>query len=277
LKGILKEICMIRVLITLVLAGSTPLLLEAQGAAEADCSGLVARAFEVAGVNDEIAAIPGQIQSQFSNQLQHDSKMSDADKKKFEAAMTQAFLPETIDRELKREFLESCDPGMLRSVIAGLTNSLGERMRKLEAFAESRAARQQGEEYAHTLAQRPPPRERVALMLRMDSSLGITKSTMDITLAAARGIAVAFGGLPAEGTASLQSKETSNQMHGAVLVNLLFTYRDVSDQDLTSYIELYETPALVSFNDRLEKALVGCITRQSEGLGQEIKKMVPPR
>lgn len=268
---------MIRVLVTLVFAANIAPLLVAQGTAAGECSGMVARAFEAAGVNDEIRQIPAQIQSQFSTQLKNDSKMSDADKKKFEAAMTQAFLPEKIDRDLKQEFLEPCDAGMLRSVIAGLTNPLGDRMRKLEAFAESPAARQEGEAYAHTLSQHPPARERVALMLRMDASLGITKSTMDITLASARGIAVAFGGLPAEGAATLQSKQTSDQMHGAVLVNLLFTYRDVSDQDLTSYIELYETPAFMSFNDRLEKALVACISRQSEALGQEIKKMMPPR
>jgi hypothetical protein len=268
---------MIRVFLTLVLAVNISPQLQAQGAAAGECSGLVGHAFEVAGVNDQIAAIPTQIQSQFSTQLQSDAKMSAADKQKFQAAMTQAFLPEKLDRELKQEFLKSCDAGMLRSVIAGLTNPLGERMRKLEAFAESPAARQEGETYAHTLAQRPPARERVALILRMDNSLGITKSTMDITLASARGIAVAFGGLPADGIATLQSKQTSDQMHGAVLVNLLFTYRDISDQDLTTYIELYETPAFISFNDQLEKALVACITRQSEGLGQEIKKMIPPR
>src|ERR1019366_2721116 len=275
---------MTRVFLTLVLAGSIPLLLEAQGTAVADCSGLVARAFEAAGVNDEIAAIPAQIQSQFSTQLrldanQNDSKMSGAEKQRFEAAMTQAFLPATIDRELKREFLEPCDPGMLRSVIAGLTNPLGDRMRKLEAFAESPAARQEGEAYAHTLAQRPPARERVMSMLRMQARLGLTKSTMDITLAFARGIAAAFGGLPADGSAeaALQSKQTSDAMHGAVPVNLLFTYRDVSDQDLTSYIELYETPAFVSFNDRLEKALIACIKGRSEALGQEIRKMMPAR
>jgi hypothetical protein len=265
---------MIRVFLTLVLAAN---MLEAQGAAAGECSGMVARAFEVAGVNDQIAAIPAQIENQFSTQLRNDAKMSDADKQKFQAAMTQAFVPAKIERDLKQEFLEPCDPGMLRTVIAGLTNPLEEKMRKLEAFAESPAAREKGEAYAHTLAQNPPARDRVALMLRMDSSLGITKSTMDITLASARGIAVAFGGLPADGSATLQSKETSNQMHGAVLVNLLFTYRDVSDRDLTSYIELYETPAFISFNDRLEKALVACIQRQSEGLGKEIKKMIPPR
>jgi hypothetical protein len=268
---------MSRVFLTLVLAINIPLLLQAQGTAAGECSGMVARAFEVAGVNDQIAAIPAQIQNQFSTQLRNDAKMSDADKQKFQAAMTQAFVPAKIDRDLKQEFLEPCDAGMLRSVIAGLTNPLEEKMRKLETFAESPAAREEGEAYAHNLAQHPPARDRVALMLRMDSSLGITKSTMDITLASARGIAVAFGGLPADGTATLQSKETSNQMHGAVLINLLFTYRDVSDQDLTSYIELYETPAFISFNDRLEKALVACIQRQSEGLGQEIKKMIPPR
>jgi hypothetical protein len=268
---------MTRFLLTLVLAANIPPLLEAQGTAAGDCSGVVTRAFEVAGVNDEILQIPAQIQSQFATQLKNDAKMSDADKKKFEVAMTQAFLPEKIDRDLKKEFLEPCDPRMLRSVIDGLTTPLGDRIRKLEAFAESPAARQEGEAYAHSLAQHPPARDRVALMLRMDSSLGITKSTMDITLASARGIAVAFGGLPAEGAANLQSKQTSDQMHGAVLVNLLFTYRDVSDQDLTSYIELYETPAFITFNDRLEKALVACISRQSEALGQEIKKMMPPR
>lgn len=268
---------MIRFLLTLVLAANIPPLLEAQGTAAADCSGVVARAFEEAGVNDEILQIPAQIQSQFATQLKNDTKMSDADKKKFEAAMTQAFLPEKIGRELKQEFLEPCDAGMLRSVIAGLTNPLGDRMRKLEAFAESPAARQEGEAYAHSLAQHPPARDRVALMLRMDASLGITKSTMDITLASARGIAVAFGGLPADGSANLQSKQTSDQMHGAVLVNLLFTYRDVSDQDLTTYIELYETPAFISFNDRLEKALIASIKLHSEALGQEIKRMIPPR
>src|SRR5580658_6306019 len=115
---------MIRVLLTLVLAAN---MLEAQGAASGECSPMVAHAFEVAGVNDEIAAIPAQIQNQFSTQLQHDDKMSDADKKKFQAAMTQAFLPEKIGRDLKQEFLQPCDSGMLRSVIAGLTNPLEEK------------------------------------------------------------------------------------------------------------------------------------------------------
>lgn len=266
-----------RVFLTLLVAANIPLLLEAQQAPAGECSGLVARVFEVAGVNDEVAAIPGQIQSQFTAQFQSDAKMSDAQKQKFAATMANAFLPEKIDRELKQEFYQSCDVEMLRAVTAGLTTPLGVRMRALEASAQNPKSRQQGEEYARTLAQHPPPRDRVALMLRMDSSLGITKSALDMNLASVRGVAAAFGGLP-DGSmeSALGSKKVSDNMHGAVLVNLLFTYRDVSDQDLTSYIELYETPPFRRFTDTLEKAFLAVIGRQSDKLGQEIKKMAPP-
>jgi hypothetical protein len=269
---------MIRVFLTLLFAANVPLLLFAQGTPPRECSSLVTRVFEVAGVNDEVAAIPAQIQGQIPAQFQHDARMSDADKQKLTATMTQAFLPEKIDRQLKQEFFKTCDLEMLRAVVAGLTTPLGVRMRALEAFTENPKSRQQGEEYAHTLQQHPPARDRVALILRMDASLGITKSALDMNMASARGIAAAFGGLPADGSveSALGSKQVSDNMHGAVLVNLLFTYRDVSDQDLTSYIQLYETPVFMRFNDTLEKAFLAAIARQSDELGQDIKKIVPP-
>ncbi len=262
-----------KILPALLLAASISF---AQGTPARECSGLVSRVFEVAGVNDEVSAIPAQIQTQLSAQFQSDTKISEADKQKLAATITQAFLPQKIDSQLKQEFFKTCDMDMLRSVVAGLTTPLGVRMRALEAATENPKSRQQGEEYAQTLRQHPPSRDRVALILRMDDSLGITKSALDMNLASARGIAAAFG-LPAGGSveSALGSKQVSDNMHGAVLVNLLFTYRDVGDQDLTSYIELYETPAFKRFNDTLKKAFLAAVAQQSDELGQEIKKIVP--
>jgi hypothetical protein len=95
------------------------------------------------------------------------------------------------------------------------------------------------------------------LIQRMDATLGIIQSMLDIPLACVRGMAAALGGLPADGSAEsvLGSKKMSDTMDNAVLVNLLFTYRAASEQDLTTCIELYETPAFSRFKDRLQKPL----------------------
>jgi len=262
------------IFVALVLSASISLLLQAQGNATGECSNLVERAFEVAGVNDQIAALPAQIQSQLETQLQRDSKLGDAEKQKVAGIFNTAFLPDNVGRSIQQEFLKSCDLEMLRTVIAGLTNPLGEKMRGMEAFVASPQGSRQMAEYAGTLAQRPPARERLILIQRMDNSLGIAGFAVETLLATFRGLGAAFGGLPTDG--SLESSmrtQISEPMHSGILVSLVFTYREASDQELTQYIELYETPAFKRFNDRFKKAFLDAIAHESQKAGLEMKKL----
>jgi hypothetical protein len=262
-----------RIILAFLLTANIPLALEAQGNVSGDCSALVDRAFQLAGVNDMVAAFPGQIQAQLDAQLKRNSSIDTAGRLTIADVFRKAFSVEKLGRGMKLDFLESCNPEMLKAVIAGLTNPLGTKMRKLEVAGENAQDSPEMAAYADGLSRVPPPQARVVLILRIDTSLGISDFAIETTLAGVKGMASAFGGTPINANVESSMKaQVAEPIRKSTLINLLFTYRDASDEELAQYVALNETAPFKQFNSSFRKAFLDTIAQQSIEAGSDLKK-----
>jgi hypothetical protein len=53
------------------------------------------------------------------------------------------------------------------------------------------------------------------------------------------------------------------------IISALFTYRDVSDEDLKQYVAMYENPAMQQFTKTFESAFVDAMSRQSQSVASD--------
>jgi hypothetical protein len=141
-------------------------------------------------------------------------------------------------------------------------------MTVLETYSGSAAGLAAMQQYAATLRQTPPSAKRAALLRRMDSSLHTSNFIFDLGSGIASRMDSEFGGFGAPPSeADLQSlrEQQMPQLRQATLVQSLFTYHTVADDELDRYVTLCETRPFQWFNDTLQSVIEVVFLRQ---LGQ---------
>jgi hypothetical protein len=262
--------------LALALTGVFQPLVHAQGSADGECSALALQAFEAAGLNDLIAALPTQMLTGLESQLGPGSGVSATQKRQIAGAMKAAFLPSKTGALIRQEFLRTCDPDMLRSVIAGLATPLAVKIREMEVRSETPLGKRQLAEYTAGLAQHPPDPTRLALIQKLDASTGDYSFAMDIAVASLHGVGAVVGGVP-QGFESSFREQIAKTVYNSLIVCLLSTYRDASNSDLVRYTELFETPPFARFSEQYQKAFLTVIERQSQAAMAAALKSVQPQ
>jgi hypothetical protein len=225
----------------------------------ADCSPQIDKALEVTGVKDFVDQMPAQIRSQVGAQFKTTNRQL------VMRATLRMFDPAGLLRGLKQAYLRNCEPEMLQSVVATLDTPLGRRMRKLEAFAATAEGSQETAAYRRELMLHPASDVRYALAERLDQLTGASEFALAVAVGVAKGTAAAVG-RPMLTDVELSSLRTQTLpfIRSAQIMSALFTYRDVSDEDLKQYVAMYELPALQQFTKIFESAFVGTIDKQSQ-------------
>jgi hypothetical protein len=260
--------------LVLVLCASTLVLAQSPQPKSA-CEPLVDRALEVSGFNDSIRSLPAQVDEQLRQKIQNDNELSAAAKKKFAAMLQKNTAPQKIALSVKQNFLANCDPAMLEGALAQFQSATVQEMRKRESFAMSAAGRQQMQAYLATLESRPPAQSRLDLLERMDASLRVTDSMLEMVMNMSEAMATGFHqpwGTEAE-VAQMKAQYRPT-LHNAIIANELFTYREVSDQQLEAYVAMNEKGPMHDFCQRLSTYQQQALMEWSQNLGREIRKLI---
>jgi len=239
----------------------------------ARCSVAVDKAFKAWGVSERLAAIPAEIRSAGEAQLQ--TGLGPTAKRRVLQAVSKAFSQETLGARIKREFVDWCDLEMLAQVTAGLTAPRGASMVEMEISAASRQGDRQMSAFAASLTRHPPLLARMDLMEKLDQSLGTSDFLTDLVIAFDQGLNEALDEPSDMDEAT--TTQISDAMHKIALVNLLFTYRGASEEEIAQYIELNETQPFRRFSDRFRQAFVNSVDEQARLAGLEMNKPEGPR
>ena len=234
------------------------------------CGPVLEKALELSGFNDAAKAMPEQVRQQIDQQMRNNEGMPEKDRTTLASLAMTAFATPKIIGSVRESFNRSCDVPMLQSTVKELQSETAQKIRQQEAMSMSPAKQQELRVFYERLATNPPEASRVALLERMDKSLAITDSTLDMILAISKGMVVGFGGKwgqPAEVEA--MKLEYRPSIHKAMIANQLFTYRNVSDEDMGKYVAIYETPAVHKFSDQLQKSMLQAMAERSEVMGRE--------
>ncbi len=117
--------------------------------------------------------------------------------------------------------------------------------------------------YIAAVSQHPPSAERLQLIQRLDTSSGGTTLLADTIQVTMRTMMALEGRQAAANSPGAQIPKTVlDSLHNMVVTTLLFTYRDVSDQELGQYADIWERPALRNFTASFSQAFIGTLQLQ---------------
>ncbi len=212
--------------------------------------------------------------------------LRDADAEKVERITRWYFNPDAFYARLRAEFGRAVDDARLAETRAWFETPAGRRVAAADVRFYATDRRQEVEEFVARLAADPPPPARVALMQRLDAAAGTTEGSVELMVAVHRAIVrVMSPTLPADqrvGAGQLESQgrqirlRMQEPLRMVSVATLLFVFRDVSDGDLSDYVEFLESDAGAWYGAATRTATIATIVSTVEGSAAEFIHAVPP-
>lgn len=192
--------------------------------------------------------------------------------------------------EIRAQVLEDLDQGLsdqqLNSVLAWYETPLAEKITQAEIAASRPDAWKTVEAEAAELQDRYKGSERAKLFDRFDRAARATESTVDTTVAVQLGLAsamAAFNG--SKGPTFEQLKQKIESQRGMlrgmvgqqVYVGYLYTYQDLSTEELKDYTEFLESDAGSAFTRVVTNSIQRSITEPVESVGSQLARFFNPQ
>jgi hypothetical protein len=237
----------------------------ALGQTPPDCSALVDKAFLVTGTKQEIAQVPDFV-------LQFAKTMGAGADPTFLATFKRALAPEILSRELKKNFQQDCDEATLKDVIASMDTPLGSKMVQIELKEQGPSSAQARAGFYKELQLHPPGDKRHDLAIQVDDATEGSQMAWNMVEAIAKAVGKMGGSQPSEAEISTMQQKYQPLLRSAMLIDVLFIYRNVSDEDLAQYVAILETPAYRKFNHNLNQAIIDTFTARMVVAMNELKR-----
>ena len=228
-----------------LLLGITPLSAQSQ----IDCGALIDKAFQVTGTQEEIADLP-EFGLQFARSM--GSTLDTTSVRTFKRALA----PEAWLKDLRKAFEQNCDATMLQDVISAMDNPVGAKMREVERTQQNPALAQARSEFYRNMRLHPPADRRDQLAIRLGQATESPEMSWNVVEATSRAAAKATRTVVSDTEMAMLRQKFQPMLQSAVLLDVLFIYRDVSDDDLEQYVRALETPSFRKFNHTLNEAIV---------------------
>ena len=178
-------------------------------------------------------------------------------------AVARALGSEALRRDLHRTLARHLDPQRTGLLLAWLRTPLSRRIVALESAPTSAARAEAAAGFVDQLPSTPPAPARLALVHRVDRAGDVTASTavvMDATSAAVLRAVAAFMAprdIPRGAREQPQVSPTVDELFRfRIMTSLLFTYRDLRDEELGRYATFLESPTGRWFTQIIRAALV---------------------
>ncbi len=237
---------------------------------------LIEEVLELSGAKKQIEQIPDIVNAQVAQrQMEVDSKVYE----KISKIMTESYKAITLYQDVVNYFKNNFNQSYTLIILEWLKLPLSQKMSRLEVQASAEAM-QEMRNFAAQLQYTPPKQERLALVQRLDEVVSATDLSIEMNLASFRGLAKAIDPtLPPE--KRLQPGELEklcNKMKAQLqlplknntLVAFLYTYRSVSDEELNTYIDFWESDAGKWFNQISSEAIMEAMVKAAEEVGNQM-------
>ncbi len=209
---------------------------------------VIEQIMQLSGMNEIIEQIPAGVAMGFDQQPV--PPINQSDYLAFRQSLIDSFDPPTIRQTLVDYLRHHYDAERYRELLAMLKQPLVKKMTELELQSQTPAAQQELMQFANVMMGQVSP-ERLALMQRLDRSLQATEISVDMQVMMARATMEGINTLvpAAQRVPPEQLDQMLEQMRmqaiyptrQGTLVQFVYAYRPVTDEELLSYIELNET------------------------------------
>ena len=195
-------------------------------------------------------------------------------------AVRRAFAGDALRESVRSGLLARYDVRGAAGTLAWLRSPLGRRITQLEELGASQQMSSSRPD-ARSLAAAPPAAARIALIRELQESSGVADVGVDLAMTAA--LALALGANAAQPDAAKRADEAAitaaiqaqrapmaGQIEAVMQISSLFTYRELSDEELATYLEFVQSDAGRWYHDAVVAGLVSTLRRAASGIGGEV-------
>jgi len=210
---------------------------------------------EVAGISQQVAQFPGLFKGSVQQNAQQGMIISPAQHQAILSSIDSSVLPSSILAGLSREIEAAISQDEVEGLIAWFQSPLGKKVAKAEQSAQSNEAYQQMLKHKKSLLANT---QRLAFAERLDDLLSAVEMTSKIqqNMQIAVNTTVLLALAPEqpldmdELLVELQSAGTqiNPALEQMVLVSFVYSYQDLSDEELNSYEDFLNQSATKRFN-----------------------------
>ncbi|MBW1799739.1 MAG: hypothetical protein JRJ85_03310 [Deltaproteobacteria bacterium] len=189
-----------------------------------------------------------------------------------------------IKGKLLEQIAENMDPLRAREVLEWLESPLGLRITALEENASTKTVERNRAAFAKNIRNDPPDPERLALYGRFEKAVGTAEAVADLITVSYEGIARGVNKtMPVDTRMDSETieRELANTRSAALdkyressKIDFLFTYRDLSDEELETYLAFAESKVGRWYHGMLFKSLNAVQSRVSEDMGEGIVEVI---
>jgi hypothetical protein len=250
---------------------------------------MVQELFSKSGLEKQLNNLPLSIQAAFDQAEQQDRYLRSLPKRVTEIIKTQAresFRPKNLKPIIFGELSSKLNSNDIRKVLAWLNTPLGKKCTRLEEAASTPEAYAAMQEYTDSLKKTPPTAERLDALKKFDSATRITETSIDSVMSMQVAVAFAITAtLPKEQQMSLERiaaeieknrSEIEPDIAAQTLVSLLFTYKSLTEAELSEYTAFVSSPAGVKYHDvtsgALKKAIMNGSFAWGTAIGEALKE-----
>jgi hypothetical protein len=238
---------------------------------------------EKSGLAGQLKELPGAMQSSVGALRQQGAQVDAKFEKAWADAALAAYGPQKslpiIDQGLQK-LLTADDKKFL---LKHYNSPLGRRITELEVKASQPAAQAEAQAYAQKLMADPSKHaDRLAIYQAIDKAAGattmVTEISLNVAIAMSIGMANATQGPKSPDTAAIKAQvekqrpAMTQQIAGATLASMAYTYRDLQIQDLNAYLTFLNSPAAKKLNAGVGKLLNEALASQSQDFGKQLAR-----
>ena len=228
---------------------------------------------QVSGVGEEIL----QMQAIFSAKLA-EKKVSFSDEEEFNnfSKIMQSSFNSTSTEKYLVEYLEdNVSIDSLISIIAIFDNPMIQSMQKIELAANNPDRQQDKMNFFQNMKKSPLPQERIQLLVNLNNELEVAnkiKSMLEnIMFSIAKGININEPKEKQVTEKSLKTKIPSHiyqQINNQIIALSMYTYKDISNDDLKEYLNIWMTPIAKYYIKILFEGYDYSFSKMGENLGK---------
>ena len=192
-------------------------------------------------------------------------------------AAARSFSADAMRKSVRTGLLERYDERGAAGTLAWLRSPLGRKITRMEVASSAGSSPEALERYARSLAGTPPSPSRMALVQALQEATGGAEFGVDMALAAAHGVASAANATQPAGqrapeaaiAAAIEAQRPAlrRELEALMQVSALYTYRDLSDAELTRYVDFARSDAGRWYHDAVVQELARTIRGAAAGLG----------
>lgn len=262
----------------------TVLLLFFSGQASAQ-NALLDELMDKSGITKQLEGFSELLQMGFSDATQGAEPEKQEELKLIQEKMARAYDMDKFNAALRKSMGENLNDADITEVLKWLNSPLGQKITRIEEKGSTVEAEQAKQAFMMSFDPQSISQERLAAVGDLESAINATELLLTIILNSQKAIMMAvMPYVPVEQRISAKEIDMQIEMNRPILQSqyedyiigsMVFTYQELSDDELKSYVAFAQTPAGIKYHKVTSNAFSEAFTQAAAAFGDEIGSSIP--